>query len=112
MIGFLRAGRRGLSTVSAKASLLTKSAPVTSFVRTEVVTAKPYFEVEVIDGVAVVRMDQENGFYTFFEKIFQNENLKLHIATSWLSSATYDVPHVTYSAWRVYVPISPLRYDF
>lgn len=64
MFSFLRAGRHGLRSVSAKASLLTKAAPVTTYVRTSVeavAAPAPYFELEVVDGVAIVRMDQPNS---------------------------------------------------
>jgi len=72
MLGFIRAGRAGLSRAAGQN--LANVRPVVS-IRTQAaaVETKPYFSMEVVDGVAVVRMDQPGSSMNTISVAMQDE---------------------------------------
>jgi len=72
MLGFIRAGRAGLSRAAGQN--LANVRPVVS-IRTQAaaVETKPYFSLEVVDGVAVVRMDQPGSSMNTISVAMQDE---------------------------------------
>ena len=63
LVRLLRNGVRPIMAQAATAQAVRSLGGATNQIRYNSTAAAPYFELEVVDGIAVVRMDQPNRYF-------------------------------------------------